>query len=166
MIRNRFTNPDGTYRSPTRAETVELFWSKVKIGSDSECWEWQAGGQPSGYGQFSVGGLPFKSGLAHRWAYWLTHGEAPNVVSHTCNNPPCVNPTHLSNGTQSDNEAHKDVSGRRPVGVKGLPCPHCGGEQTGRSKRTGANGGTREFAFCRPCRKEYLRAYYQNRKAV
>lgn len=151
---NKFIDPTtGRYRSPNFEEAQELFWSKVDRRGDSECWLWTSPPGSRGYGQFVVKGLPFKSGLAHRWAYYFAHGEVPGEVSHRCNVPLCCNPNHLQSGTHLENEQHKDASGRRPVGVKNLPCPHCGGVQEGRSRRQGANGVVREFAYCKPCKK-------------
>lgn len=38
------------------------------------------------------------------------------VTRHTCDNPPCVNPNHLVEGTQADNNADKVARGRQRGG--------------------------------------------------
>ena len=42
---------------------------------------------------------------AHRVAYELVHGDLPDGLNvlHTCDNPPCCNPSHLFRGTQLEN---------------------------------------------------------------
>lgn len=93
-----------------------------KRGSD-ECWEWKAGKTKRGYGQFKANdeyhGKSFKWGTkpmskAHRLAAELAHGQCPEgmVVMHSCDNPSCVNPAHLSYGTQRDNVIDMTSKGR------------------------------------------------------
>jgi hypothetical protein len=59
-----------------------------------------------GYGQFW---MHDKRIIAHRYAYELAHGlivakDGEEVlVMHSCDNPPCCNPAHLSVGTDLDN---------------------------------------------------------------
>lgn len=90
----------------------ERFWSKVKRNPSTLCWEWMASRHPRGYGQFGVQGRSVK---AHRYAYETQVGPIPSgmVVMHTCDNPPCVNPSHLRLGTQGDNARDMLAKGRR-----------------------------------------------------
>lgn len=102
----------------------ERFWSKVKKGDG--CWEWQAGKHSGGYGLFHLSRLG-RSTQAHRVAYELTHGEIPAgmCILHACDNPPCVNPSHLRLGTQAENRADCVAKGRHwvPTVLKGTDNP-------------------------------------------
>jgi hypothetical protein len=54
------------------------------------------------YGGIQVNGIKIS---AHRYSYTLFKGEISHglLVLHSCDNPHCVNPHHLSLGTQKDN---------------------------------------------------------------
>ena len=88
------------------ATLEERFWSKVdRSGS---CWIWTGSRQGSHrpherkYGSFFVEG---KRRNAHVVSYEISVGPVPAgmVVMHLCDNPPCVNPSHLKPGTQKQN---------------------------------------------------------------
>lgn len=91
-------------------------FSKVSV-SDSGCWNWTGGKSPSGYGVITVNG---KTMSTHRLSYALTNGDIPAgmLVMHSCDNPSCINPKHLSAGTQKDNMQDASIRGRcnRPMG--------------------------------------------------
>ncbi len=80
------------------------FWDKVKTGARSDCWEWQAGTDVMGYGQFKTESYatPKKS---HRLAWEHRFGPIPNglFVCHLCDNTKCCNPDHLMLATNYGN---------------------------------------------------------------
>jgi hypothetical protein len=80
-----------------------------------ECWPWTGGKQGKGYGQFyRRKGVPEG---AHRFSWELANGRPiplGRMVMHSCDNPPCVNPAHLSVGTCADNNRDKTAKGRNP----------------------------------------------------
>ncbi len=93
----------------------ERFWSKVDIKSEEECWEWKDSLHRDGYGYLSVGGRTGKDLPAHRIAKTLSMGEEiidGLLVMHSCDNPPCCNPSHLELGTNEDNLADMANKGR------------------------------------------------------
>ncbi len=98
----------------------DRFWKYVKINEVSECWEWIGKSKVQGYGVIGVGGRKDGKILAHRLSYIMWKGDIPDseeyhgmVVMHECDNRLCVNPGHLSLGTQKDNVRDMDKKGRR-----------------------------------------------------
>jgi hypothetical protein len=95
---------------------MERFWSKVNKKEEDECWEWQAGRDNHGYGQVVKSySIDRRTRKAHRVSWELTSGKIPDgmCVLHTCDNPPCVNPSHLFLGTQRDNVRDCEIKGRK-----------------------------------------------------
>ena len=92
----------------------ERFWKKVNKETSNGCWEWTASLNKTGYGKF---GLEKTWRLAHRMAFEL-HNKRPITsglhLLHSCDNPKCVNPSHLFEGTNLDNINDKIQKGRQP----------------------------------------------------
>jgi len=101
----------------TYSTTPSSFWSKVDKKSTEECWVWKGTLDKRGYGQISQNN---KARAAHRLAYTYTYGAIPEnmFVCHKCDNPPCVNPSHLFLGTLQENTADRDAKGRQVKGER------------------------------------------------
>lgn len=85
----------------------------TKVVRDGSCWR-GTGSSKRGYGYFWVGPGK-KTVLAHRWSFeFFKHklGCKGDVVCHICDNPWCVNPMHLYEGTQTDNMRECSDKGR------------------------------------------------------
>lgn len=91
---------------------AERFWAKVdKSGGPDACWLWTGSRNALGYGWASDAN--HRGVGAHRLAWILTNGNpGPLFVMHSCDNPPCVNPAHLSVGTHADNLRDSSRKGR------------------------------------------------------
>lgn len=97
--------------------TKKSFWSRVRKGDASDCWEWGSYRDRDGYGKFKTDGAPR---AAHRIAYELANGVALADLHacHSCDNPPCCNPAHLWAGTCLENRRDSVAKNRVNRNVK------------------------------------------------
>lgn len=97
------------------------FWNFVAVGQPDDCWNWIGclGGAPNNpcrYGQFYLKRAQHK---AHRVSWKISYGQEPkDRILHRCDNPKCVNPKHLFEGSLLDNALDRKAKGRGAVGDK------------------------------------------------
>ena len=80
-----------------RGTPIERFWRFVSKAEPPACWLWLGAHNQKGYGLFRTGGAGSHRMGAHRFVYLTLIGLIPDglVLDHICNNPGCVNPSHL-----------------------------------------------------------------------
>lgn len=76
-----------------------------------DCWEWLRSLSPFGYGKAWWNGKMYQ---AHRLSWEAYNGEIPDglCVLHRCDNPKCINPSHLFLGSHKDNNKDMAKKGR------------------------------------------------------
>jgi hypothetical protein len=102
----------------------------VQLADPDLCWPWptkprmpwdppvnpklRSGSTNYGKITWGTGGISHSSVLVHRLSFIVFNGPLlpGQVVRHTCDNPPCVNPKHLIAGTHADNMADMVKRGR------------------------------------------------------
>lgn len=95
---------------------MQRFWAKVNKNGPrilkTRCWVWTACILPEGYGWFYLSGK--KRVFAHRFSYERNKGPISRglLVTHRCDNKPCIRPSHLKPGTDLDNSRDKHAKGR------------------------------------------------------
>jgi hypothetical protein len=96
------------------------FYEKIKV-VEGGCHEWTGAKTPYGYGVIGFGPrYGHKTLYAHRVALWFASGSDGKdaIVMHSCDNPSCCNPAHLSYGTFKANAADMLAKGRECRGER------------------------------------------------
>lgn len=103
-------------------QEIQRFWNCVNIRDKNDCWNWNTGKTPRGYGWFS---FQNEDHLAPRVSFFLSFGVNPGkwCVLHECDHPPCCNPKHLFLGTRKDNHADM-IAKQRWTPPKGIRNSH------------------------------------------
>lgn len=111
-MEERRKNPEFSFSRP-RGTLEQRFFSK--IDRTETCWIWIGNKRPNGYGTIQEGGKGSSTLSAHRLSYKIHKGDIPEglVIMHSCDNPSCVNPDHLSVGTYKENTADMIAKGRK-----------------------------------------------------
>ena len=128
---------------------VDRYWSHVDTSGD--CWLWTGARSPLGYGRMKAEGRAVQ---AHRFSWALLNGYPQSgEIAHHCDNPPCVNPTHLFLATRTENERDKIAKGRHnPRGFRSIT--HCPQGHPYNAANTRVSGGSR---VCKPCQRNRWR---------
>lgn len=112
----------GTHKNFEKLRPRDII--ETNVDKSSGCWVWLGTRNEFGYGIVITGN---KSLRAHRVSYEAFKGDVPpdKVVMHSCDNPSCVNPEHLSVGSKTDNNRDAVRKNR-----------HAHGEKNGHAKLT------------------------------
>lgn len=106
------------FRAPYVSRSENLLQNS-ESADERGCWNWNGYLDPKGYGRTSD-----ESGevLAHRLSYMEFVGPITDGlhVLHKCDNPSCINPSHLELGTNVENHEQKMARGRQfhPIGER------------------------------------------------
>lgn len=119
----------------------ERFWQYVDVKDNfDECWEWTGTRmyKPWDYGHFMLypPDVPSKKSVNAQRVAYETFWRVRLVHSglHRCNNPPCCNPLHIYDGTNSQNQRDSVAAGTSNFLRPDLPRPR--GEGHGLAKLT------------------------------
>lgn len=138
----------------------QRFWPKVDKRGADECWLWLGARIPKGYGRILGSSKPV---YAHRASWEIANDQSvPTglVVMHSCDNPPCVNPAHLSVGTAGDNNRDAIAKGRNAFTQR----THCPRGHAYDAKNTYLRNG--KHRVCRICTRAATVRWMQGKAAL
>lgn len=101
---------------------IKTYFAAVKKRFDNKviqqdgCWQWAGSLDGKGYGMFGICTCPHEPKIirAHRVSFIFANKTIKdgNHVLHSCDNPGCVNPEHLREGTHQENMKDRDYRDR------------------------------------------------------
>lgn len=153
-------------------KVIQRFESKIKVDTETGCWNWIAGTDEKGYGRLGLrNNNKAYPVLSHRIIYSFIFGNPEGMcVLHKCDNSLCNNPHHLTIGTQLDNLADMEFKGRsnRTGPGKNKYCKsgrHILDEKNTYIKiRKTKNGKTTMSRSCRQCNNEQQKKWQRRNR--
>ena len=96
-----------------KVNIIERILNKVESTDENECWNFQGGKNPDGYGMILQGR---RATRVHK-VVWEAYNAQPVPeglqIRHKCDNRACCNPNHLDVGTHKQNMDDMKRRGRR-----------------------------------------------------
>jgi hypothetical protein len=129
-----------------KGEELKNYLKSIRIETDSDCWLTDKYTlDEGGYRYFPMGREKGTENRIHKASYTLFRGKIEKglVVMHSCDNPECYNPDHLSLDTQANNMLDCTKKGKRASQIN----------------RSG--GRVRKFLPTDPYDKEQMKAFLQ-----
>jgi hypothetical protein len=140
----------------TAAATRNRLLAHVRVDEKTGCWNWTAHRNNKGYGV-----LRFRNERAYAHRVSLIVFRRVRLgrkwALHRCDNPSCINPSHLYRGTCTENARDSVSRGLNPQTRK-THCPlgHPYDKANTRwSHRRAVDGGRRFFRSCATCKRQY-----------
>lgn len=108
------------------SDDISRFWTKVSKRDSASCWEWQGSRVKEtkwrgwGYGVYWHRSTR-TTHPAHRISWMIENGVKIPVgkcICHHCDNPPCVNPSHLFLGDNDINATDRQRKQRQARGAR------------------------------------------------
>jgi hypothetical protein len=94
----------------TEHQQLEDFFADIRVDQNG-CYLWEGSVSPNGYGVVNIGG---RTQSAHRFSWEQEHEEIEEGLNilHSCDVKRCLNPEHMSLGSQQQNMDDKVARGR------------------------------------------------------
>lgn len=157
----RLYGKDGKLRETAKAFLREIYLEDAGGTFGEDCWTIPGGkANPEGYRYVIWNG---RTTMGHRLLHELFNGPIPDgdVVMHSCDSPPCCNPTHLRAGTAKENTAEMFKRGRARSGQSAKT--HCPQGHEYNEENTYLYRGHR---YCRACHKAYSRDSQRKKRTL